>query len=357
MGEKILILSFSGIGNSLMAAPFINCLKQKLNSVQIDILCLNQAMADAFKLVVDGEKIYSLSGKMPQSLVQILRLRREKYDFCITLFPSNKWQFDLISFLSGAKKRISHTYAVNRFSAFLQNIKIPAKSDLHDVEQNFRLLEAFGAGGNDCRRDLTFRLSEKDKKFAEDFIAAGIPAGSFLVGMHPGAGSDYGGQSWQGGFKRWSEDNFAALCDRLIEEKNAYVVLFGGENEAELKERVKRLAHHGDKVLIAHTSALSQASALICRCRLFVSNDSGLMHVAAFMNIPVVGIFGPTNYRRTAPCGEKSFYIHGEAPCAPCLKYPFYSTSSKLSCREDSKCFKALSAGRVVEFLKAKRLI
>ena len=357
MGEKILILSFSGIGNSLMAVPFLNCLKQKLNPAQIDILCLNQSMAEAFKLVFDEERVFALPGGIPQKLAQILRLRREKYDFCVTIFPSNKWPFDVIAFLSGAKQRVAHTYRVNRFSAFLQNIKIPAENGLHDTEQNLRLLRAFGLNADGCPRNFDLRLSEEDKKFAENFIAANIPEGSFFVGMHPGAGSDYGGQSWQGRLKRWSEENFAALCDRLIEEKNAYVVLFGGKNELELKNRVKALAVRGDKVFLAHTFTLAQAAALIGRSRLFISNDSGLMHIAAFMNVPVLGIFGPTNYRRTAPCGEKSFYIRSEADCAPCLKYPFGSTGSKLKCREGFKCFDGIGVEDVMQFLRKKGLI
>jgi len=357
MDQKILILSFSGIGNSLMAAPFINCLRQKINHAQVDILCLDRAMAEAFKLVCGQRGVCSLSGGARDKLKQILKLRREKYDFCVTVFPSNKWQFDLISFLSGAKKRVSHVYRANRFSAFLQNMKIPAHDDLHDVEQNLLLLKAFGQDGGDCCRSLIFNLSEADKEFAEKFIASNIPDGSFLVGMHPGAGSDYGNQGWQGKSKRWSEENFAALCDRLIEEKNGCVILFGGKNELDLKNRVKTLALHGDKVFLADTFTLSQAAALVNRCGLFISNDSGLMHLAAFMNVPVLGIFGPTNYRRTAPCGEKSFYIRSEEACAPCLKYPFNSTSSKLVCRDGFKCFDALSVGRIMQFLEAKRLI
>jgi heptosyltransferase-2 len=357
MGEKILILSFSGIGNSLMAAPFLNCLRQKINPAQIDILCLNHAMGEAFKLVFDGGKVYSLSGGITQKLTQILSLRRKKYDYCVTIFPSNKWQFDIIAFLSGAKNRISHTYRINRFSAFLQNIKIPAEDNLHDVEQNLRLLKAFGQGGDDCCRGLTFHFSEADNKFAENFLAANIPERSFLVGMHPGAGSDYGGQSWQGRSKRWSEDNFAVLCDRLIEEKNARIILFGGKNELNLKNSIKTHSCHSDKVFLAHTLTLAQAAALIGRCKLFISNDSGLMHLAAFMCIPVLGIFGPTNCKRTAPCGEKSFYIRSEVSCAPCLKYPFYSTSSKLRCRDGLRCFDGISVEEVVQFLKKKGLV
>ena len=204
MGEKILILSFSGIGNSLMAIPFINCLKQRLNPAQIDILCLNKTIAETFTVAFNEGKIISLSGNILRDLSKIIGLRREKYDFCITLFPSNKWQFDLIAFLSGAKKRVCHIYRAARFSAFLQNIKIPAESGLHDVEQNLRLLEAFGLNAESSSRGFDFHLGEEDKKFAENFIAANIPEKSFLVGIHPGAGSEYGGQNWQGRSKRWS---------------------------------------------------------------------------------------------------------------------------------------------------------
>jgi len=357
MPKKILILSFSGIGNSLMAVPFINCLKERVNHEQIDILCLNKAIAEAFVLTLGPVRTIILPRGIFHGLATLLELRREKYDVCITLFPSNRWQFDLIAFLSGAKKRVTHTYQADRFSAFLQNVKIPAESDLHDVDQNLRLLSAFDINYGGCYCDFTYHLREADQKFSQDFIAANKIDKSFIVGIHPGAGSDYGNQGWQGKGKRWSEENFAALCNRLIQEKDAAIILFGGKNELELKNKIKSQVVRTEKVFLAHTLSLAHAAALMAKCNLFISNDSGLMHLAAFMDLPVVGIFGPTNHSRTAPAGKRSFYIRAKADCSPCLRYPFHSTRSKLDCKEGLKCFSWVTVDDVMQFLKQKELV
>ena len=357
MQEKVLILSFSGIGNGLMAVPFLNCLKEKIAPRAIDILCLNEPMVEAFNLTFEGAEVFCLTGRRPADLFTILALRKRRYDLCITLFPSNKWQFDVIAFLSGAKRRISHQYPVNRLSAFLQNVKIPANTALHDIQQNLNLLKALSFEPPQGSTPVNVKLGWADKKFARDFIEDHKLGGAFIVGVHPGAGSDYGGQGWQGKFKRWGEENFAGLCDALIEEKNARVILFGGKSEAALKNEIYARARCRDKIIPSYTATLFQAAALMAQCNLFISNDSGLMHLAAFSRVPTLGIFGPTNHNRTAPWGQKSFYLRAQTECSPCLKYPFYSTFSRLHCRFNAKCFYAVSVEMVMNFLKAKGLI
>ena len=128
--------------------------------------------------------------------------------------------------------------------------------------------------------------------------------------MHPGSGIH------QAGFKRWPKEKFALLADRLIQEYSASIILLGGQEEKELAEEIKFLMKNNPFVFTGKTT-LAQTASLIKKCSLFVSNDSGLLHVATAVNTPTVGIFGPTDPARTGPYSNSSV-VRKDLSCSPC---------------------------------------
>ena len=139
----------------------------------------------------------------------------------------------------------------------------------------------------------------------------GIEAGRPLIGLAPGAA--------YGPAKRWFPERFAAVVDRLIDETGAQTILFGSGGDKESTAAVARNSRH-PLIDLAGKTDLKEAIALIVRCGLFLSNDSGLMHVAGALGIPTVAIFGSTNPATTSPVGDRSIVIHRDVTCSPCLK-------------------------------------
>jgi heptosyltransferase-2 len=158
-----------------------------------------------------------------------------------------------------------------------------------------------------------------------------------IVGLAPGAA--------YGPAKRWFPESFAAAGDRLIEDLSAQVVLFGSREDRQITDLVEQHAHR-PLINLAGKTNLKEAIAAISRCSLFISNDSGLMHIAGALNIPTVAIFGSTNPVTTSPVGDRSVVIYKGASCSPCLKE---------TCPTDFRCMEMISVEEVCEV--ANRLL
>jgi ADP-heptose:LPS heptosyltransferase len=123
-----------------------------------------------------------------------------------------------------------------------------------------------------------------------------------LIGLHPGSAPGF---TW----KRWPLESFARLAAALAGEYNAHFLIFGGPDEAQLKQGLKSLIpNHQTRITIIDTDLLTTA-AVMQRCRLVVANDSGLMHLASAAGSLTLGIFGPTDEDRIGPRGPRSFAI------------------------------------------------
>jgi len=159
----------------------------------------------------------------------------------------------------------------------------------------------------------------------------GIQKGDFLIGVAPGAS--------YGPAKMWFPERFAAVADRLADKFSAKVVLFGSAGDRARTQSVQRHSSHSLIDLAGETS-LKDAIALISGCNLFISNDSGLMHLAGALSVPLVSIFGSTNPTTTSPPGKRSIIIHKNIHCSPCLKK---------ECPTDFRCMDLIQADDVYD--------
>jgi heptosyltransferase-2 len=124
------------------------------------------------------------------------------------------------------------------------------------------------------------------------------------------------------------------VADRLAEEFGGTVLVFGSAGDRESASAV-RAAARTELVDLAGSTSLREALALISRCRVFVSNDSGLMHVAAALGVPTVAVFGSTNPVTTGPMGPRFSILRRPADCSPCYRE---------TCPEDFRCMNAITA-------------
>jgi heptosyltransferase II len=121
------------------------------------------------------------------------------------------------------------------------------------------------------------------------------------------------------------------------------VILFGGNDDQETAEQVRAHAQ-SDMINLAGRTSLKEAIYLISQCKLFLSNDSGLMHVAGALNIPTVAVFGSTNPVTTSPAGEKTILVRKDVSCSPCLKKV---------CPTDFRCMTLVTVSDVVGAAKS----
>ena len=151
--------------------------------------------------------------------------------------------------------------------------------------------------------------------------------------------------------RRWEPEKYADLIVKLINEKNAKVLIFGGPDEEKLKENIISRVN-SDSVYNINSSTLVQTAAIIKRSNLFISNDSGLMHIAAAMGRKMVAIIGPTNINYIHPWQTENKIVSLELDCAPC----FYYSPKPLTCSRTDiqyKCIKDLSVEKVFDTVES----
>ncbi|MEW5901896.1 MAG: glycosyltransferase family 9 protein, partial [Acidobacteriota bacterium] len=154
---------------------------------------------------------------------------------------------------------------------------------------------------------------------------AGLTEDQLIVAFAPGA-------AWS--YRRWPADRFIALGRWLQETSQAAVLVFAAKNERELADQVARGLIAERTVNLAGQTTIRQMAAILRRCRLFVGNDSGPMHVAAASGVPVVGLFGAGEFERFRPWGFEHAPVRAGLPCSPCSQDCAFS---------DPRCIRGIS--------------
>jgi len=180
-------------------------------------------------------------------------------------------------------------------------------------------------------------LREEDKKSAEEMLKnMGLFDGRLLIGMNPG--------STYGLAKCWYPKRFGELGKRIFKKWKATVLFFGKEEERSIAKEVLQYLKEGGLDLTGKTRLL-QLAAILERCQLLVTNDTGTMHVATAVGTPVVALFGSTDPSTTGPCGYGHVVIRKEVPCSPCLKRV---------CPTDHRCMELITVDEVEEVVDKK---
>jgi heptosyltransferase-2 len=344
---KILIVSLSGIGDALMFTPALKLLRQELPNDTIDALVMFKGAADLFKDNLQLNNVYHfdfLKEGAVNSLKYLFGLRK-KYDATISVYPSNRKEYNIINFLLGAKKRVGVKYLRRDFRnlGFLNNIIVTENDNLHNVKTNINLIEALLNKSFEDEPQLEIYLSDEDTKAANDYLLnAGIKEEELVIGIHPGCATLKNHIK-----RRWEPEKFAELGRRLIEGRNAKLLIFGGNDEEELKNEIKNRIDSAN-VFIINSGSILESAAIMSRCNVFVTNDSSQMHIAAALGLKTVAIIGPTNQHYIHPWKTDHKIVSLNLECAPCF---FYSPRPLICNRDDVKfkCIKELTVEMVFD--------
>lgn len=342
---NILILALSGIGDALMFTPALRLLRKSLPDAQIDALVMFNGVKDMYERNKDLNNVYYFDflkqGILP-SFNYILKLRN-KYDASINVYPSNRKEYNLINFLLGAHKRAGVDYIRmnTRELGFLNNIRVAEDDSVHNVQTNIRLVEKLLNEKFTGEPDLNFPLNSEDELFAAEYLRKlNIKGSDIVIGIHPGSATLKNHI-----FRRWEPEKFTVLSKKLVENNGAKILLFGGPEEDELKQKIVRSINSVNAVS-AEAGNLPQSAAVIKRCNVFVTNDSSLMHVASAMKRKVVAVIGPTNTSYIHPWHTEYKIVSLNLECSPCF---FYSPRPLICTRTDVKfkCIKELPVDMV----------
>ncbi len=316
---NILIIALSGIGDALMFTPALALLRKQFPEARIDLLSMFGGVKELYERNPNINSVihWDFLHRFPLSSLMFLLRLRGRYTATISVYPQNRWPYNLIGYLIGAGKRLGHDYEhVNTRSLnFLNNIRIREQFARHNVEENAVLVSQLGVKLPPDLPPLEVDLKPEDRAGALEWLKSqGLEREEMLVGFH--AGSALFKKHIH---KRWAPEKFAELGKRLRKHMNAHVLLFGGPEEYGLNDGINRAMENVGHVV--KVPSLAIGAALIARCKLMVCNDAGLMHVASGLHVPVVSIFAYTNPQGLYPWKTPHRVVRHNLQCSPCFYY------------------------------------
>jgi ADP-heptose:LPS heptosyltransferase len=259
----------------------------------------------------------------PGQFISFIRHVRAGYDLVIVLNTvSHSLTSDLVACMSGAKYVLGSEHL--RFKGtsrnFFYNFLAPFRPEnRHQSERNLDILRYIGIKCNDTHEHLTLTAAEKE--WAQVYLQQlGREFNKVLIAIHPGAGKI---------INRWPVAYFANVANRLQREMNAQLFVTWGYHEAALGlELVKEL---DCPALVTTQNDIRKLAALLSQADLFLCNDTGVMHVAAAVDTPLIALFGPTDPGQWKPAGDKFVALRGkDFKCDSVMPVQVYRTAKKM---------------------------
>ncbi len=307
--KRILVITLSNVGDIILTTPVIRTLAKEFPDARIDVMVgprgkdIFEKDPRIFKLIIYDKHLPIARKRRLQ-----LKLKKLKYDLAVdirnTIFP----------LLIGAKYRTS---TIQRFP----------HTAVHMKERHLCLLKPLGID-NSAECPYLYVPKEDDEFVARLLKEKGI--GGPMVVVNAGAKSS---------LKRWSSDNFAKVCDRLISECSASVIFIGlREDEKTVAEVILKMEK--EPYNFVNKLNIRQLGALLKRSKLLVTNDSAPLHLGCAMGTKVLALFGPTDPKKYGPTGEFDVVISKALSCVPC---------EKAQCKFNHECMKLILPEEVFE--------
>lgn len=331
---KILIRATNWVGDAIMALPAIRVVRNRFPEAQITILA-RPYVADIYDRqgICDELIAYDPSGphKGWRGRERLAReLRTKKFD--VALLLQNAFDAAWLAWRAEIPQRVGYARD-GRTLLLTKAIPVPKPGQIPPHEKFYYLELLRGIGWLDTLPDeslIVLQVTEEQKRRANDtLLKAGVRNGAFRVAI--GAGASYGSA------KCWLPERFAAVANQLQLEQDADILLFGTPAEASVSTAIAS-AMPRQPIDLTGKTTITDLPALLSLCNLFLGNDSGAMHVAAAVGLPVVAIFGSTDPSGTAPVTPRHTIVQQKPYCSPCFLR---------RCPTDHRCMTAISAEMV----------
>jgi heptosyltransferase-2 len=327
---KILIRATNWVGDAVMALPTLRAVRNRFADAQIAVLA-RPYVADIYRgqqicdqlIPYDPRGDHSgLSGRERLAA----DLRSQKFDLALLL--QNAFDAAWLAWRAGIPERIG--YARDGRSMLLTKaVPVPTPDEIPTHERFYYLELLRRLGWIDSLPNeslISLNVSEENRRRAdESLLSAGARPGVTRIAI--GAGASYGSA------KCWPPDRFAKFANMFRSHTDADVILFGTSSESTVSSAIAEGMHRAPIDLTGKT-AIADLPALLSQCHLFVGNDSGAMHVASAVGLPVVAVFGPTDPDGTAPVTPTCSIVQQKPYCSPCFLR---------RCPTDHRCMTAIT--------------
>jgi lipopolysaccharide heptosyltransferase II len=314
--KKVLVIYLSGIGDTVMVLSCLRFICKNYPNAEISVLASSRNY-EIVKASPYCSRLFYLDttegiSDFIRIFIRIMKeLRRIECDLVID-FEQFLRLSAIITFLSKARQRVGFR-TPNQYRHWAYTETLTYDPSAHNFDNFLRLLNLLGI--YDKPRELEqIYVGKEDRTVVERLIQEnGISHRDLVIGIHPGSGST-------GVSRRWEPAKYGAIADLLTDHRGAKIVFTGTRDEQGLVRSILSTTRNTTSCSnFAGKVTLGQLPFLIKRCRVFLSNDTGPLHIAAAMKVPVVALVGPNTPMRYGPIGEGHSIIYKSLDCSPCI--------------------------------------
>lgn len=335
--KRILIVRTDRIGDVMLSTPVIKALRDSYPNAYIammvspyakDIIEDNPYLDEV--IIYDKDNLHK---SCLSSIKFALNLRKKHFSLALILHSTNR--INLITFFAGIRERVGY----RRKLGFLLTRSLEEKKHLgqkHELEYNLDLVRFLGIEPRD--NSLFMPINEDSEKYIDElFDKQGVRKNNKLLAIHPGASCPS---------KIWPHERFAQVADKLVEKYGFGVLIIGGPKDSKLAQNMLKNMKY-EAANLAGKTTVRQLASVLKRCNLFISNDSGPVHIASAVGVPVISIFGRAQAglspKRWGPLGVKDKFLHKNIGCIECLAH---------NCVKRFRCLDAISIEDVVKVVE-----
>lgn len=333
---KILIVKPSSLGDVVHSLPFLDALSRRFPDAKIDWV-IARGLEDILEghpmihrlWVIDKDtwkSIRNARDTIREVTLLFRQLKSQAYDVVVDL--QGLLRSGLITRATGSPVRIGFREAREGSTMFYTH-RVAGGKAIHAVDRYLKIAEHLGCSLSDVCfpfppiENASSRCLHRSSFTADDTFAVLVPGARWIT-------------------KRWPPEKFARVASLLP----IRTVVIGSRSDQKIADRIVSLSR-GKATSFAGMTNLKELIGILKRARFVLSNDSGPMHIAAALGVPVVALFGPTDPQRTGPYGQGHVIVRAETSCAPCFRR---------TCA-DMACMGKIMPEDVLEIIAAKRLI
>jgi len=344
---KILVVKTHAVGDLLLTTPAIRAIRRRFPDAELHLLVCDQ-VRNVVETNPDIDEIISFDARLIVRralsgwIAIAWRLRSQKYNLAV-IFHASPW-LHLICWIAGIALRVGFDHGGSGFS-LSRAVSWQPNTTRYVADVYMDIARIFGAAP---LSPLVLKPALDDRrKMISICRRCGLEESELLIAVCPGGGlnpRDYVPQ------KRWPQERFAAVINRLREEFQCKVLIVGGKSDKDVAAAIAQ-GCDTEVVNLCGETTLRQTAALFGRCALVISNDSAPLHVAVAMGTPAVGIFGPSNVAAIMPSNNpRHIAVTSSLPCSPC-----YANCVFPGCASP-KCLATISVDEVLQAASAQIL-
>jgi heptosyltransferase-2 len=312
--KNLLVRGVNWIGDSVMTLPALRALRKTMPSAKISLL-VKPWVSPVFENNPNIDEIITYGNEYTGAMGKIKLSRMlNKKKICGAILFQNAFDAALITFLAGIKERAGYNRDGRR-PLLTTAVSVPKnEKEAHQITYYLNLLEQIGINAE--YSDPYIYLTLNERLHARELLKNMKRP---ILGINPGA--------TYGSAKRWLPERFAEIANWFIKDTHGSVTIFGGKNEVDIAQEIDKHILE-NKLFFAGKTSLRELISLISECDVFVTNDSGPLHIAYAVKTPLVAIFGSTDPKLTGPPpeanasggGNSNVVITPDISCSPCFE-------------------------------------